>query len=335
MNKNIIKNFELLIDKINNDISNSTGTQKNVNLYRLRSIEIGLNIIKKFKKNLNVQKNINELANIKGIGKGILKRIKEINENGHLEELKDFAKADKTVNELTNVFGIGDAYANKLINEYNITTVSQLKKAVSNQIIKPTRSIKLGLKYSSKFKEHILRSEMKLHSKFLQRVAKSIDKDLLLKVCGSYRRKQPYSNDIDCVLTYTGDKSSHNYLDLFVNKLIESNYILDEITQSRKNKSMGFCVSINPKTHEINKNIVRRIDIEYITFDQYPTALLYFTGDKYFNLYLRKLAKSKGYKLSEFGLYKGNKKIQNIKSEKDIFKILEISYVKPEHRQSK
>ena len=46
---------------------------------------------------------------------------------------------------------------------------------------------------------------------------------------------------------------------------------------------------------------------------------------------MRRKAKKLGYKLNEYGLYKNDDKIE-IKSEKDIFKKLEMHYLKPKDR---
>ena len=84
-------------------------------------------------------------------------------------------------------------------------------------------------------------------------------------------------------------------------------------------------------------NLVRRIDIRFVHYKYYYSALLYFTGSIEFNRNIRKIAKSKGYKLSEYGLTKliGKSQYENIipiKSEKDIFNILNIIYLEPEYR---
>ena len=42
-------------------------------------------------------------------------------------------------------------------------------------------------------------------------------------------------------------------------------------------------------------------------------------------------AKSLGYKLNQYGLYKDDKKI-NVKNEQEIFDIIKMNYIKPENR---
>ena len=82
---------------------------------------------------------------------------------------------------------------------------------------------------------------------------------------------------------------------------------------------------------KLNKNPVRRIDIRFVPFESYYSALLYFTGSYQLNRDMRLEAKKLGYKLNEYGLYKNNKLIK-INSEKDIFDKLKLDYKHPKYR---
>jgi len=90
-------------------------------------------------------------------------------------------------------------------------------------------------------------------------------------------------------------------------------------------KFMGFC-----QLHEFP---VRRIDIRFVPYESYYSALLYFTGSGSFNKKMRTVAINAGYLLNEYGLFnkKTNKQIK-IKSEKDIFDILKMEYLEPQFR---
>ena len=91
---------------------------------------------------------------------------------------------------------------------------------------------------------------------------------------------------------------------------------------------MGIC--------KLNNSLsARRIDILLCDVSNYYFTLLYFTGSYKFNIEMRKNSLKKGMSLSEYGFTDINtKKILNfdIKSEKDIFKIIDMEYVKPENR---
>ena len=77
---------------------------------------------------------------------------------------------------------------------------------------------------------------------------------------------------------------------------------------------------------------VRRIDIRYIPYDSYYSALLYFTGSGDLNKKMRNIAKTKNYKLSEYGLFNENGEKFKVKSERDIFKLLDMEYLPPRLR---
>lgn len=338
MNNNIIHNFIQLINYykilyynnqiLNNDISSIS--------FKLKAFQTSLNIIKHINIDLTNENNIKELLKYKGIGKGTVERIKEINTTGKLKEIVPIVKINNN-NELSSVYGI-----KKLTKYYNlgIYTFKDLELYNNKYPNKLNNNVKLGIKYYNLLQYHIKRSEMIKHKKLLKDILKNIDKNLIIKICGSYRRKNNFSNDIDCIITKLPNKTNKNdtnvnYLDIIIKKLIDIKYITDEITKNRNKKVFAFCTSID-KNYNFNNNIIRRIDIYYVPYDEYPCALMYFTGDKYFNLYFRKYVKDKGYKLNEHGLYKkeNDKFIKlNIKSERDIFKTFNMEYINPSDRQ--
>jgi len=62
--------------------------------------------------------------------------------------------------------------------------------------------------------------------------------------------------------------------------------------------------------------------------DSYGAALQYFTGSKGHNIHLRGIAKAKGLKINEYGVFKGKKKIAG-KEEKEIYRSLGMSWIEP------
>ena len=121
---------------------------------------------------------------------------------------------------------------------------------------------------------------------------------------------------------FTGNKTDYTQL---VNKLKELKMIKDPFSEGNT-KWMGM-VKID-KLH-------RRIDLMFIEENEYPFALLYFTGSQEFNEQFRMHARKKGYTLNEHGikLLNSNKTVSNkFTSEKDIFDFLDIDYITPENR---
>lgn len=86
----------------------------------------------------------------------------------------------------------------------------------------------------------------------------------------------------------------------------------------------------------------RRIDIKVYPAHEFCWAILYFTGSDHFNRSMRYFAKKQGWTMSDKGLahayrVKGEKvavgeNVGHCKSEEDIFRLLELTYVPPEKR---
>jgi DNA polymerase beta len=339
MNKNIILEFNKLVDKLKYDIDHSKDKKEETsNTFRLRQIFKVLSIIKKFNKEIKTQKEIDELNEIKGIGAGTIKRIKEILEKGKLSEIKSSKTKEKhieAVEELEQVINIGRKNANKFITEHKIKTVKQLKKAIKDGKIEVNDKIKLGLKYHNKLNLVIKRSDIDIVNTYLYETFSKIDNELFGIICGSYRRKKLQSSDIDVLITHPKIKTMKklesnkiNYLRETVKKLRKDKFIIDDLTDKDvTTKYMGFC--------KLKKGKPIRIDIRYVPYKSYYPALLYFTGSGDFNKKMRTIAENLGYLLNEYGLFKldGDKRTRiKINSEKDIFDKLGMEYLEPDKR---
>lgn len=333
MNKKIIIEFEKLLKQISYDINTSSDKKsETTNAFRYRQINNVLTIIKKYNKKI---KRGDDLKDIKGIGKGSIKRIDEILNNGYLKEIHINNQDDKNmkyIKNLESVIGIGTKKASELVIKYNIKTVDDLIKNHLQKKIKLNEKILLGLKYYKKCKTNIPRSEITKIDSYLQKKITSVDLKLFGIICGSYRRLKNKSGDIDLLIVHPSVKTLKklksykiNYLHLLIKSLKDDKFIVDDMTDKNPiNKYMGFC--------KYKSNPIRRIDIRYIPYESYYPALLYFTGSGNFNKVMRMKAIKLGYKLNEYGIYKNDKRIK-IKSEKDIFDELGMEYIKPENRK--
>jgi len=65
--------------------------------------------------------------------------------------------------------------------------------------------------------------------------------------------------------------------------------------------------------------------------ESFGAALQYFTGSKDHNILTRRIARGKGLKLNEYGVFKGDKKIAG-QNEKEVYQAIGLSYIEPELR---
>jgi len=342
MNTKIINEFEKLVSSIEEEIDTQQNLKKlTSNKFRLRQIKNVLVILKKYPIKITLE-NYMELDNIQGIGKGTLDRIKEILETGSLSELSNFVNVDnkknKIIEDLETVVGIGHVNALELFTQ-GIKSVKDLIKKVENNEIEVNDKILLGLKYYGKFEGNIPRKETDKVYKIFNSIINKINKKLketekyTVDFCGSYRREKETSGDIDVLISKKGPlESDFNYLENIIKLLKEpikknndTPLIIDDMTDKNiHTKYMGFC--------KYKENPPRRIDIRFIPYESYFSALLYFTGSAELNKKMRIIAKSKKLKLSEYGLFKSNGDKIIINSERDIFDELGMEYLLPRLR---
>lgn len=292
--------------------------------FKSRALEKAINSIKKY--NSNIKSGDDAIKNINGVAKGIGRRIDEILETGKLKELKTGTKIENNAaDNLMEVTGIGPTKAKKLV-DAGIKSIDNLRKAIQEGKISSTHHINIGLKYYEDLKNRIPRQEITLMKKILDKEIKSINKNLIFDICGSYRRGLKTSGDIDVLISnpqYISNIEKEKFLERIVKKLKEVGFILDSLTSDGAKKYMGVC---KLKTSKYG----RRIDIRCVNYSAFYSALIYFTGSKNFNLLMRKKAIELGYSLSEYSLKeKKSGKIIILKSEEELFNILNMDYVSP------
>lgn len=222
--------------------------------------------------------------------------------------------------------------------------LSVLKTDLNKRLTDDTKYLK-ELKYDSLvFLKHLFdvmndripRIEIEKAEKILKTISKAINPDIIIMLCGSFRRGKASSGDIDCLITHPTIKtdediktSSINVLHQFVNVLINKGFIIDQLSMGQV-KFMGLCQVPNKNDKEKK---ARRIDIRYIPYESFGCSVLYFTGSATFNVQLRNYALSKGYSLNEYYLKnKTDNSVIPCSTEEDVFKILKYPYKTPKER---
>ena len=152
------------------------------------------------------------------------------------------------MNELCTVSGIGPKFADKLVNDGIISIDDHHQQ--------------IGLKYVKEFSQKIPREEMHLIKKEIENSIKKVDKNILIEVCGSYRRGKKTSGDIDILITQekTSSKSFDDYTIIkhVVKQLQKDGLITDLISEGTK-KFMGVCILPN-SIDQFKPHLHRRID---------------------------------------------------------------------------
>lgn len=164
-------------------------------------------------------------------------------------------------------------------------------------------------------------------------------------VGGSYSRGKPTSGDMDVVIPYgTWDQ----FLNFISNKY--SNVLRLRTPFAIGDNKIGTMVTVcvplqlenkvkeylKPYNYYRDGKINIKVDFFLAKPKEYITTVLFATGSGRFNIIMRTQAKKLGYLLSNEGLFKLGKsntmKRVAIKTEKDIFKLLNVTYREPAER---
>ena len=190
---------------------------------------------------------------------------------------------------------VWDSLTDEQRNDKAFTALMQDLESMTRYLHKPTYHQLIGVKHYFNIMKKIPRAEMLKIQKVLKHALHLMNPDLILTICGSFRRERVESGDIDCLITHPDINTHDNagILSDIVKGLTRIGFLVDHLTENGGTKYMGLC-----KVAEIP----RRIDIRVIPWDSYSFAILYFTGSKNNNTDMRVAAKKRGYKLNEYGM---------------------------------
>jgi len=266
------------------------------------------------------------LLGIPGVGAGIAERIEELLEKGKLEEYEKMAaKLPKGAEELMHVMGIGPKRAIILAKKLKIQSVADLEAAAKAGKIRRLEG------FGAKSEADILKAVGLMQTgeqRKLLGIALPIAQELESRIrkvpgvrqamaAGSLRRRKETVGDID-ILTIT--KKAGPVMDYFTRMPEVVHVIAKGATKSS--------VLLRWGKHQIQS------DVRVLPEKSFGSALQYFTGNVDHNVRLRQLAISKGWKLSEYGIFdKGGKQIAG-RSEEEVYHKLGLQWIPPELREN-
>jgi DNA polymerase (family 10) len=263
-----------------------------------------------------------KLLDIPGIGKGLFKHIKQTLETGTFDEFEELRESVPSgLLEIMRVSGMGPKKVKAVYEKLEVTNVIELEKAANEDRIS-------GLPgFGKKTQENILRGIRNLRKygdRYYLNVALKEGRALFAEVAahpdvqrshlgGSLRRVKETIKDIDILVS--ADKSDA-IMDMFTSLPLVEKVVVKGHTKS----------SIMLKTG-INA------DLRVVNDAEFPFAQHYFTGSKQHNTEMRGRAKKMGYKLNEYGLFKGEEPTP-CKDEHELFTRLGLDYIEPELREA-
>jgi DNA polymerase (family 10) len=265
---------------------------------------------------------VNGLLEIPAVGKAIASKIEEYLKGGkiqHLEELK--AKVPIDIDELYGIEGIGPKTIKMFYDKLQIKNLADLEKAATEGKLKTLPGF-TEKKEQDIFKriEFFKRGKGRLIIGEVYPLVKQIEKRLQhiagvknAVAAGSIRRMKETIGDIDYLVAANDPK---RVIDFFV-KMPEVQEIL----------GMGQAKAFVKLASGIDA------DLLVVPEESWGAALQYFTGSKEHSVQLRKIAISKDFRLNEWGVFKGDKRIAGA-TEEEVYKTLGLQWIPPEMREN-
>jgi len=260
-----------------------------------------------------------DLSELPGIGKDLAGKIVDIVATGHfalLDSLKK--KLPGELGEMAGLPGLGPKRLKLLHDRLKVNTFDDLRRIIrtgrlhSVKGFGPTTEQKLAAALEKpvsekRFKLSVAEAEADALVSFLRGSGR-------VTVAGSYRRRRDTVGDLDLVVT-ADDAAAVG------NKLVSYENIAEVLAHGGTRTTVVLRSGI-------------QVDVRAVPEQSYGAALLYFTGSKAHNIALRAIALRRGWKLNEYGLFSGKRRIAGL-TEEDIYQKLGLAYIPPEMREDR
>ncbi len=265
---------------------------------------------------------IKALMEIPGVGKSIAEKIEELIKTGKIkyhEELKEKVPVD--LESLSGIEGLGPKTIKTLWQELKIRNIEDLEKAALAHKIcklpgfkeKTEQNILKGIEFAKRSKgRYILGFTLPLIRDIENRL-KSLPETKRVVVSGSVRRMKETIGDADFLVISDNPKRVMDYF-------VSMPEVIDIIGKGETKSSVKLKTGMD-------------VDVRVVPEESFGAALQYFTGSKDHNVALRRIAQEKGWKLSEYGLFEGEKQIAG-RTEEEIYEKLGLQWIPPELREN-
>ena len=298
---------------------------KGENIFKIKAYQKAARHIEELEEDINVLRQKDELGSIPGVGEAIEAKIKEMLDTGTFKAFEAIRHTiPQDIEEITAVQGIGPKTAHLLYSKLGIKDLQGLLKAAEEHRIR--RIPGMGVKTE----EHILiAAKRQLAEGNIGRyplgvalpIAEEISKKLLdgilireVRIAGSIRRWKDTVRDIDLIARSDDPE-----------KAIEIFTLMDNVQEVLEKG--------NTKGSIIYKGNIQ-VDLRIVKDDAFGSLLQHFTGSKEHNVKLRKIALSKGFHLSEYGLKNATTEEQiPFSTEHEQYEMLGLQFIPPELRE--
>jgi DNA polymerase (family 10) len=263
------------------------------------------------------------LTQIEGIGKDLAEKVTTLVETGSLPMLDELrAEVPESVLAILRVPGLGPKRAAQLYHELKIATLDELRAACQSHRVqllkgfgaKMEEAILQGLDIAGEAEKRILWIDAHGHVEEIlayMKTCKAVEK---IAAAGSYRRGKETVGDLDFLVVA-------RKVDVVMDHLAHYSDAASIIARGDTKMSLRLAAGV-------------QLDLRAVPAESFGAALQYFTGSKEHNIVLRGRAKTRGLKINEYGVFRGEKQIAG-RTEEDVYATLDLPCFPPELREAR
>jgi DNA polymerase (family 10) len=269
------------------------------------------------------------LYKIKGIGGSTIAKIEEFLKTGTVQKYENLRKqVPEELLELMDIPGVGPKTLKIAYEKLGVRTKEDFLRVLKDGSLaslpgfgpKKVEKILKGIELWQKAQERIpLVVAYPLAQRVVEHLKNAVGKYIEnITVAGSTRRMKETIRDFDILVSAKREnwKKIHDAFVRFPD--------IEDIQLHGETKSTILL-----------KEYHRQCDLRTVEPESWGTALQYFTGSKHHNIKLREIAKEKGLKINEYGVFEvsSGKKIAG-KTEEEVYRVLGMQYIPPEIREN-
>ncbi len=267
----------------------------------------------------------NELRTIPGIGEAIEEKIREYLTTGHLAYYERLEKeVPPGIRDLLRVPGLGPKTARRFWLELGVEGPAELSDAIAKGRLE-------GVKGFGPKKVEQIRAALasaagpsageRLPIEVAYPVAHRLVAGLRaagglerIELAGSFRRCRETVGDLDLLVT---SSEPERVFDAFSR--------LPEIREVRLRGG-------TKETVVLTQGL--QVDLRVVEPAAFGAAWVYFTGSKDHNVHLRSLARDRGLKINEYGVFRGEERVGG-RTEEEVYASLDLAWIPPEIREDR
>ena len=262
------------------------------------------------------------LQKLPGIGKDLEGKILEILGTGRCKTLEALRKkVPRGLEDLLHVPGLGPARVRRIHEELGVTSPARLRSAIEKGQLAALKGF--GPKLSAKLAaalanpvtgERMLRATAAGYATSLVRRLERIKGVEDVTVAGSFRRGRETVGDLD-LLVASSEPSA----------VMAAFTGYDEVRE---------VIAAGDTRSSIRLACGLQVDLRIVPGESYGAALHYFTGSKAHNIHVRRMGQRRGLKISEYGVFKGGKRVAG-GTEESVFASVGLPWIPPELREDR